>query len=221
MTEHQTPWATASSQFPVGMEILHDDPGAVADICFVHGLTGGRRSAWTAYQQSEPWLKTLLPSHLNKVRILSFGYGPFDRYCQDPRPFRRHAIDLLDAIGYYRRQALLRPLFFVAHCIGELVCQEAITISYTSNSVPIINLFVALRGIILISTPYLDKSWKAQCDKITDPKRIARLDRTVQTEHSRGDEFYYDSLRKDFFRAIKFGSHHECTSQHNVFVRWC
>ncbi|KAG8670518.1 hypothetical protein FPOAC2_09880 [Fusarium poae] len=98
MTERQSPETTASRRFPLGMKTLHDDPDAVADICFVHGLTGGRRSAWTTHQQSDTWLQTLLPSHLNKVRILSFGY---DQYTT--ATFQTGHSNEYDRNGYLRR----------------------------------------------------------------------------------------------------------------------
>ncbi|CZR37979.1 uncharacterized protein FPRO_06830 [Fusarium proliferatum ET1] len=70
--------ATSSSttQAPSeGIITLHDDPSAVADICFVHGLMGDRVGTWTAEGESEPWPKTLLPALLGKVRILTYGYN--------------------------------------------------------------------------------------------------------------------------------------------------
>ncbi|GKU06231.1 unnamed protein product [Fusarium langsethiae] len=197
----QTPETTASPQFPVGIEVLHDDPDAVADICFIHGVTGGRRTEWTTHQQSEPWLKTLLPPHLNNVRILSFGYDPLHGYFRKSRHLHSHATDLLTDIVYYRRQAPLRPLIFITHCIGGLVCQEAINISHASHDEPIANVFFSLRGIIFINTPYLDEYRKAHREKTPDPKGVTHL---TKTNHARDDEFNYDLLRANFVRAMKY-----------------
>ncbi|KAM0547291.1 hypothetical protein ACHAPJ_010426 [Fusarium lateritium] len=68
------PEQPSPSAFPDGVEVLHDEPDAIVDICFVHGLTGSRTSTWRARAQSEPWPKTLLPPALNKARILTYGY---------------------------------------------------------------------------------------------------------------------------------------------------
>src|SRR5436190_23554669 len=78
--EHFVPSSENSSvlsSFPDGVELLHGCTDATVDICFVHGLTGNRDSTWTAHGQSTPWPKTLLPSMLKGVRILTYGYDAY------------------------------------------------------------------------------------------------------------------------------------------------
>ncbi|RGP62632.1 vegetative incompatibility protein het-e-1 [Fusarium sporotrichioides] len=195
MTEVQTLDTTTSFQLPVGLKLLHEDPRPVVDICFVHGLTGGRMSLWTAQQQSESWLKTLLPSHLNKVRVLCSGNDPIQELLQESRHSHSHATGLLSNVAYCRRQAPLRSLIFITHCIGGLAFKEAIDVSRTSHMEPIANAFSALRDIIFINTPCLDESCEAHCVKIPDVKGLTRFFQDAKFDH--------DLLRTNFLRAMK------------------
>ncbi len=45
-------------------------------ICFVHGLTGNRKSTWTHKGVTKTfWPEKLLPGDLPKARIFTFGYN--------------------------------------------------------------------------------------------------------------------------------------------------
>lgn len=58
-----------------GLELCHQDDQAVADVVFVHGLTGDRRSTWTDKYSNVFWPKDLLgKDDLPAMRILSYGY---------------------------------------------------------------------------------------------------------------------------------------------------
>ncbi|RGP78892.1 heterokaryon incompatibility [Fusarium longipes] len=207
MAEPQNPQMVTSPQFPNGIEVIHEDPDAIVDICFVHGFTGGRRTAWTAQGQSEPWLKTLLPSHLSRVRILTFGYDPFLQHYQQSTNLRDQVLSFLVEIVDYRSRAPSRPLILVAHCFGGLVCQDAINICRASRSGLYKGVFLPLKGIILISTPYLDESWKVYWGKIStsdpDMEEVAHLAHSIQMHNSQGDENGFDAVRKNFFQAMK------------------
>ncbi|EED20591.1 conserved hypothetical protein [Talaromyces stipitatus ATCC 10500] len=127
---------TEPAPFPDGIMVLHDCPDAIVDICFLHGLTGDRESTWTAAGQTEPWPKTLLPSELKRARILTFGY---------------------DAA---REHASSRPLIFVAHSLGGLVCKQALLHSRNSAETHLRGIFECTKGIIFMGTPHRG-SWMA------------------------------------------------------------
>jgi len=63
---------------PLGLTTLYNPPlNAIADLIFVHGLTGGSRSSWS--KNNEPnlfWPQEWLPNDpkFQDVRIHSFGY---------------------------------------------------------------------------------------------------------------------------------------------------
>ncbi|UPK96915.1 hypothetical protein LCI18_007850 [Fusarium solani-melongenae] len=122
--------ADTQQQDQDGVEVLHDCPDATVDICFVHGLTGNRISTWTAHGQTAPWPKTLLPEKLSKARILTYGYDAYivSKAVASSNRLIDHAMNLLIDLIIERAgsRASSRPLVFVAHSLGGLVCKEAI-----------------------------------------------------------------------------------------------
>ncbi|KAK3347076.1 hypothetical protein B0T25DRAFT_293939 [Lasiosphaeria hispida] len=113
--------------FPAGIKVLHDPKDAVVDVIFVHGLTGDREKTWTANGASEPWPKALLPSKLPRARILTVGYdanvvGLFGVVSQNS--IGNHAENLLNWVAPKIDRENERPIIFVCHSLGGLVCQE-------------------------------------------------------------------------------------------------
>lgn len=155
--------------FPDGIEVLHGCPDASVDICFVHGLTGDRDSTWTADGKSTPWPKTLLPLKLKRARILTYGY---DAYVVKPSVASSnrlidHATNLLNDLTTDRARcnASSRPLIFVAHSLGGLVCKEAILLSRNNPDDHLRGLISHTKGIIFMGTPHKG-SWMAEWTKI-------------------------------------------------------
>ncbi len=143
---------------PFGVEVLHDCPDATVDICFVHGLVGDRRSSWTAPGQSAPWPQTLLPPMLDKARILTYGYDAHvvRGSVASSNRLADHAANLVqDLMGDRARcSASSRPLVFVAHSLGGLVCKEAILLSRSSHRADLQDVFAHTTGVIFLGTPH-------------------------------------------------------------------
>lgn len=156
----------ATEGFPGGIKVLHDCPDATVDICFVHGLSGNRDSTWTANKQPAPWPKTLLPPKLNNARILTFGY---DAYVERKGTNRLidHAANLLNDLTTDRMdcEASSRPLIFVAHSLGGLVCKEAILQSRNNPEPHLRAIFDCTNGIAFMGNPHKG-SWMANWAKI-------------------------------------------------------
>ncbi|KAF5637977.1 hypothetical protein F52700_4680 [Fusarium sp. NRRL 52700] len=144
---------------PEGIITLHNDPGAVVDICFVHGLMGDRVRTWTAEGESEPWPKTLLPSQLGKVRILTYGYDG-DALTNSLRtgesPADRAANNLLIDLTMERiaDNASSRPLILVAHSLGGIICKLAVLMSRDNANSHLQGVYMSLKGIMFIATPH-------------------------------------------------------------------
>ncbi|RYC79044.1 hypothetical protein BFJ63_vAg18079, partial [Fusarium oxysporum f. sp. narcissi] len=138
--------------FADGVEVLVSPPDADVDICFVHGLTGNRTSTWTARGQPAPWPKTLLPSELPKACILTL----ID-----------HAMNLLTDLtnDRRRRNASGRPLIFIAHSLGGLVCKEAILLSRNNPNRSRQDFFTHIKGVVFMGTPHKG-SWMADWSRI-------------------------------------------------------
>lgn len=164
-TSSQTP---AARPFPGGVEVLYDCRDAIADICFVHGLTGDREGTWTASGQTAPWPKTLLPPRLSKTRILTYGYDAYIvRPVASTNRLIDHATNLLNDLTTDRAcsHAASRPLIFVVHSLGGLVCKEAILLSRNNPEPHLRGIFDCTKGIVFMGTPHRG-SWMADWAKI-------------------------------------------------------
>ncbi|KAL4744666.1 WD40-repeat-containing domain protein [Aspergillus terricola var. indicus] len=156
--------------FPDGVEVLHDCPNATIDICFVHGLTGDRITTWTTQGQSDPWPKTLLPPRLSTARILTYGYDAYwvRRSVAGSNHLIDHATNLLNDLTTDRdlNNAASRPIIFVAHSLGGLVCKKAILRSRNNPDVHLRSIFDSTKGVIFMGTPHKG-SWMADWAKIS------------------------------------------------------
>lgn len=156
-----------SPPFPDGIKVWHDCPDATIDICFVHGLTGNRDNTWTASKQSKPWPTMLLPPKLPRARLLAWGYDAYvvQASVASENRLTDHAMNLLIDLTHDRRDAFDRPLIFVAHSLGGLVCKEAILLSRNNPEPHLCNVFEHTAGIIFMATPHRG-SWIADWMKI-------------------------------------------------------
>lgn len=156
-------------RFPDGVEVLHNCPDARVDICFIHGLTGDRDSTWTADGKFAPWPKTLLPLQLSRARILTYGYDAYvvRKSVASSNRLIDHATNLLNDLTTDRARckASSRPLIFVAHSLGGLVCKEAILLSRDNPDGHLRDIFSHTKGIIFMGTPHKG-SWMAEWAKI-------------------------------------------------------
>ncbi|KAF5615634.1 kinesin light [Fusarium sp. NRRL 25303] len=144
--------------FPDGVEVLVNPPDANVDICFVHGLTGNRTSTWTARGQPAPWPKTLLPSELPKACILTYGYDAYvvSKSVASSNRLIDHAMNLVTDLtnDRRRRNASSRPLIFVVHSLGGLVCKEAILLSRNNPNRSRQDFFTHIKGVVFMGTPH-------------------------------------------------------------------
>ncbi|GAB1315441.1 hypothetical protein MFIFM68171_05651 [Madurella fahalii] len=157
----QSPSATPSSSktFPVGIKLLHSPKNAVVDLVFVHGLTGDREKTWTAHGASEPWPKALLPSKLPTARILAYGYDAYVTNWQGVVSQNRigdHAWNLVTSLSSYRDEdgTNERPIIFVCHSLGGLVCKDALVKSNERPEPHLQGIVASTRGIAFLGTPH-------------------------------------------------------------------
>ncbi|KAK3896423.1 sesB-related regulatory [Staphylotrichum tortipilum] len=149
----------STKTFPSGIKLLHSAAQSTVDIVFVHGLTGDREKTWTASGWSEPWPKTLLPSELPTARVLTFGY---DAYVTDWKGMvsqsriANHAWKLLTSLAAYREKddTNERPIIFVCHSLGGLVCEDALFTSRQRTEPHLHNILQSTRGIAFLGTPH-------------------------------------------------------------------
>ena len=117
------------TKFQFGPQTWIDNPDAIVDICFVHGLGGNRTSTWTG-SDGKPWPKTLLPRRVHNGRILTFGYDAYavKAGVASSHQLVDHAVNFLTCLINDRVQntATGRPIILVAQSLGGLLCKEAI-----------------------------------------------------------------------------------------------
>ncbi|RAH53713.1 hypothetical protein BO85DRAFT_491837 [Aspergillus piperis CBS 112811] len=194
-------------EFPDGVEVLHDCPNATVDICFIHGLSGDRTTTWTAQNQSDPWPKTLLPSELTTARILTYGYDAYvvRRSVAGSNRLVDHAINLLNDLTMDRddHNAASRPIIFVAHSLGGLVCKKAILSSRNNPDIHLQNVFKYTAGVIFMGTPH-QGSWMAKWATIpATALGLVKSTNKLLLDILQTDNQFLQSIQNDFLSMIR------------------
>jgi pimeloyl-ACP methyl ester carboxylesterase len=165
------PSVQVAETFPGGVKVWRGCANADVDICFIHGLTGNRDSTWIAEGHTEPWPKSLLPTELPhlKARIITFGYDAYiSRWGQASiNQLTDHAANFLQKVVAEREKsdAVDRPLIFVAHSLGGLVCKQGLLMSKDSPEAHLQKLYGMTKGVIFMGTPHTG-AWLADWSKI-------------------------------------------------------
>jgi hypothetical protein len=193
--------------FPDGVEVLYDCPNATVDICFVHGLTGDRTTTWTAQGQYDPWPKKLLPSKLSSARILTYGYDAYvvRGSVAGSNRLIDHATNLLNDLSTDRdlHKAASRPIIFVAHSLGGLVCKKAILRSRNNPDAHLRNIFNCTKGVIFMGTPHKG-SWIADWAKISaGALGLVKSTNKSLLEILRTDNQLLEAIQVDFWSMIR------------------
>ncbi|KAG8358018.1 hypothetical protein FVEN_g3950 [Fusarium venenatum] len=145
--------------FPSGIKLLHDGQDNIVDIIFVHGLTGHREKTWRAKTADKPWHETLLPTKVPNARILTFGYDAYVtnwKSVMSQSTIGNHSMNLLTAVATFRENddTNNRPIIFVCHSLGGLVCEDALSMAQTRPEQHLKQVLLCTRGIIFLGTPH-------------------------------------------------------------------
>ncbi|KAI9720681.1 MAG: hypothetical protein M1835_004022 [Candelina submexicana] len=160
MASFFAPTTPTTTQKTFGLKVLYEPAspsGAVTDICFVHGLTGGWDTTWTAEDSTEPWPKTLLSQDISDVRILSWGYDADIINLWNPASNNRvanHAQNLNGDLARKRDESEHRKLIFVVHSLGGLLVEEALYLSWNSPDEHIRQVARSTVAIAFLGTPH-------------------------------------------------------------------
>ncbi|KAB8213609.1 hypothetical protein BDV33DRAFT_184392 [Aspergillus novoparasiticus] len=113
------------------LENPYNPESATIDFVFVHAE---RNAPWIAPYAQEPW-PNKLPAVFPTARILIFEYNAEveDKRGISEQTFddHTHARELLDFLSVYRKSDAMnkRPITFICHGLGKLVCYMALTMS--------------------------------------------------------------------------------------------
>lgn len=191
-----------------GLELCHQDDEAIADVVFVHGLTGDRRSTWTDKSSNVFWPKDLLGcDDLPPMRILSYGYDADVAHfwaMGSQNRIGEHAGNLVNALAQLRdgSDTEERPIIFVAHSLGGLVTEDAILFSKSSAETYLQDIFESVSGVCFLGTPHCGSDfarWASVATSLVNTVKtvnkslvktltlnsevLARVQRDFQNEH--------------------------------------
>ena len=120
-------------------ELYNGGTEASVDIVFVHGLTGNAYNTWLHKETGIHWPSKLLGQDIPDSRILSFGYDAdvVNILGGGPASYSRlsnHAESLVGQLVRARQwnETETRKIIFVAHSLGGLVTEQALTHSKNS-----------------------------------------------------------------------------------------
>jgi len=207
---------------PTGIKVVADPADADVDIVFVHGLTGNREKTW-AHRNGTFWPGTLLSEDIPRARIMMFGYDAdvvrFWTLASSNR-LDDHGKSLVYALLDQREQVGQRPIIFVAHSLGGLVCEEALNLSDKRQSLR--NIRSNTLGIVFMGTPHGGSylaSWGNTVMKYVNVFRGTNREilRTLQPSSSdlqRTEEDFQHMLHRDdtemkifcFYEAVMMNS---------------
>ncbi|KFY29287.1 hypothetical protein V493_02440 [Pseudogymnoascus sp. VKM F-4281 (FW-2241)] len=143
-----------STKGSIGIKVVAEPSNADLDIVFVHGLTGNREATWT-HENGVFW-PTLLAQDINTARIMIFGYDAdivniFGM--AGGNNLRNHGKSLAFKVSDRRSNCRDRPIFFIAHSLGGLVCAQAL-LHCREGDKRLEKVFQSTRGIIFMGTPH-------------------------------------------------------------------
>lgn len=173
-------------------------------IIFVHGLTGNRENTWT-HSNGIFW-PNLLANDFPKARIMTYGYDVdvFRSSKASSDRLYEHGQSLGYSIVSQRIECSNRPILFIAHSLGGLVCQQTLILSNSIDGLWQIS--SSTIGIIFMGTPhygsltlYRDKI--AKCTPHPIPTRINTFT-TTNTDPQIGNDFQFMLRRGDIALRI-------------------
>ena len=199
-----------------GITVLHDEPNAILDVVFVHGLNGHPDFTWRHGRRENGvhWPSQLLKEDLPNTRIITYGYDATTHSFMKPIAQARldnYACEMLGQLACERKQedAANRKICFVAHSLGGLIVASALAQTPVEDRLKKIQQHVT--GILLLGVPlrgsdsalmgtYLRKLIKL-CGWKTGSEDILRDLSPCSKE--------FTDVRKRFVRRLKAREHGE------------
>ncbi|KAL6720813.1 hypothetical protein ACLMJK_002738 [Lecanora helva] len=149
-------------------EIFNGGDDTCVDIVLVHGLTGHTYDTWLHKESGVHWPSQLLRHDIPHSRILSFGYdadvvnilggGPASK-----SRLSNHAESLVGNLVWKREQSETetRKIIFVAHSLGGLVTEQALTHSKNSAEPHLNQVERCTIGIVFLGVPHCGSDLEA------------------------------------------------------------
>lgn len=132
-----------------------DDP--IANIVFVHGLSGDQLGTWCCEGSDELW-PSWLGQKFPRLAVYTFGYAAnvFAKNDQDLFERATSALDLFAAKGFGKC-----PLIFVGHSLGGLLIKSILRKANESSDQGLVAIADMTRLVVFIATPHTGASLAA------------------------------------------------------------
>ncbi|KAH7012605.1 uncharacterized protein B0I36DRAFT_52432 [Microdochium trichocladiopsis] len=152
--------------------------------------------------------KALLPSKLPTARVLTFGY---DAYVADWRGvvsqgrIANHAWNLLTSLAAYREEddTNERPIIFVCHSLGGLVCEDALSTSRQRTEGHLQNILRSTRGIAFLGTPHHGSGLARWAELLSRSKGIIKQTNTEIVAVLRRDSEVLARIQDGFHTMVQ------------------
>ncbi|OJJ78048.1 hypothetical protein ASPBRDRAFT_50851 [Aspergillus brasiliensis CBS 101740] len=135
------------------IKTIKDVSKARVDIVFVHGFETDRKS-WTT-EEDVFWPGTVLPKLVNNARILAYESEDItvDTIWNEEDLMTEVSDDLCDElVGVRNGDVAKRPIIFIAHCLGGLICERALVRAANDDDKK--QVADSTLGLMLLGTPY-------------------------------------------------------------------
>lgn len=107
--------------------------------------------------EAQPWPKALLSRDLPTARIILYGYDADVIHLTRPagqNTVHDHARNLVNDLASCRREAVGRPIIFVVHSLGGIVCQDALLTCVNPSEEAQRDILLSTRGVAFLGTPH-------------------------------------------------------------------
>ncbi|RDH36299.1 hypothetical protein BDQ94DRAFT_167917 [Aspergillus welwitschiae] len=156
----------------MSIKTIKDVSEARVDIVFVHGLETDRKS-WRT-EDDVFWPGTVLPKLVNNARILAFESDDInvDTIWNTEDLMTDVSDELCDElVGVRSGDVAKRPIIFIAHCLGGLICEHALVRAANDDDKK--QVAECTLGLMLLGTPYYSP---ANISEATKYFRLAQQD---------------------------------------------
>ncbi|KAI2843165.1 hypothetical protein CBS63078_6788 [Aspergillus niger] len=156
----------------MSIKTIKDVSEARVDIVFVHGLETDRKS-WRT-EDDVFWPATVLPKLVNNARILAFESDDItvDTIWNTEDLMTDVSDELCDElVGVRNGDVAKRPIIFIAHCLGGLICEHALVRAANDDDKK--QVADCTLGLMLLGTPYYSP---ANISEATKYFRLAQQD---------------------------------------------
>ena len=123
-----------------------------ADIVAIHGLLGDLYDTWRDKKTQALWLKDFLPHDIPMARILTYSYPSAQLFDKSQAMILTYALKLLEHLYNHRRMYGPRPIIFVAHSLGGIVCKKALILA--KEDARYHDICSSTAGILFFGTPH-------------------------------------------------------------------